>query len=118
MLQLHLDIPDGGVGLRFRYLLLHGVRQFVDQQQPQMLVVVVLHHIHRAFVVAVILAVAAGKVHFYLFLLLEHPDEPVVYFAAHGKFVVRQKNAGIIRQDHRVRLTIGVEFERDQGSVP
>ena len=53
-----------------------------------------------------------------LFLLLEHPDKPVVYFAAHGKFVVRQKNAGIIRQDHRVRLTIGVEFERDQGSVP
>ncbi len=35
-----------------------------------------------------------------------------------GNFVVRQKNAGIIRQDHRVRLTIGVEFERDQGSVP
>ena len=118
VLQLHLDIPDGGVGLRFRYLLLHGVRQFVDQQQPQMLVVVVLHHIHRSFIVAVILAVAAGKVHFYLFLLLEHPDEPVIYFAAHGKFVVRQKNAGIIRQDHRVRLTIGVEFERDQGSVP
>ena len=39
------------------------------------------HHIHRAFVVAVILAVAAGKVHFYLFLLLEHPDEPVVYLS-------------------------------------
>ena len=39
-------------------------------------------------------------------------------FAAHGNFVVRQKNAGIIRQDHRVRLTIGVEFKRDQSSVP
>ena len=25
MLQLHLDIPDGGVGHRFRYLLLPGV---------------------------------------------------------------------------------------------
>ena len=37
-----------------------------------------------------------GKIHFYLFLLLAHPDEPVVYLAAHGKFVVRQKNAGII----------------------
>ena len=29
-----------------------------------------------------------------------------------------EENAGIIRQDHRVRLTIGVEFERDQSSVP
>ena len=78
VLQLHLDVPDGGIGFGFGHLLLYGVRQFVNQQQPQMLVIVVLHHIHRAFVVAVILAVAAGKVHFHLFLLLEHPDKPII----------------------------------------
>ena len=117
MLQLHLDVPDGGVCFGLGHFLLDSIRQLVDQEHTKVLVVVVLHHIHGILIIAVILAIAGGKVHFDFCLLFEHPDEPVVFPGADGKLVARQQNTSIIGQDDGVRLTICVELEGDQGCV-
>ena len=69
VLQFHLNVPDGGIVFGLSHFLLDGIRQFVNQQQAKVLVVVVLHHVHAVLVVTVIFAVAGGQIHLYLVLL-------------------------------------------------